>query len=332
MHTWLLFFVCALAILVSGTQLSRYGDIIAEKSGMGRTWMGLIVLAVITSLPELFGGISAIVIHDLPDIAVGSVLGSCMFNLLILSILDVLAGASPVSNKVHKSHIVSGALGIVMLTFCALNMVVGEHALRIGWIDGLTFVFVGMYFLSIRLIYLYDSKRVEQFVGAKAEEAQASSPGMTKTVAWFVVHALVIIVAAVFLPDIGDDLAKQHGLANSFVGNSFVAIATALPELVIAISAIRLGAFDMAVGNLFGSNLFNILILSIEDMCYKHGSLLAHVSQSQMISALASISMTAIALVGLTYRVDKKAFFMGWDAMAMAAIYVVSTYLLFILS
>jgi Ca2+/Na+ antiporter len=82
------FIICALVIIYSGTKLSKYGDLIAEKTGMGKAWFGLVLMASVTSLPELITGISSIVIVDEPDLAVGDILGSCVFNLLILSILD----------------------------------------------------------------------------------------------------------------------------------------------------------------------------------------------------------------------------------------------------
>ncbi|MBZ0187768.1 MAG: hypothetical protein K8F91_16095, partial [Candidatus Obscuribacterales bacterium] len=79
---YLAFGLCTLVIFYAGTQLSTYGDVIAEKTGMGRTWVGLVLLASVTSLPELVTGFSSVLINDLPDIAVGTVLGSCMCNIL----------------------------------------------------------------------------------------------------------------------------------------------------------------------------------------------------------------------------------------------------------
>jgi len=82
---WIQFAACTAIILYSGTRLSLYGDVIAEKSGLGRTWIGVILMASVTSLPELVTGISSVAIYNLPNIAAGDVLGSCMFNLLILA-------------------------------------------------------------------------------------------------------------------------------------------------------------------------------------------------------------------------------------------------------
>jgi cation:H+ antiporter len=90
MMLWLAFALCAAAILVAGTQLSRYGDEIARLTGLGGTWIGMVLLATVTSLPELMTGLSAVTMAGAPEVAVGDVLGSCVFNLAMIALLDVL--------------------------------------------------------------------------------------------------------------------------------------------------------------------------------------------------------------------------------------------------
>lgn len=77
MLLWIQFLSFSAIILFAGTQLSRYGDILAEKTSLGRTWIGVILLAMVTSLPELITGMSSVVVFDVPNIAVGNVLGAC---------------------------------------------------------------------------------------------------------------------------------------------------------------------------------------------------------------------------------------------------------------
>ncbi len=78
---WLQFVLCAGLIGIAGVRLSRYGDAIAGHTGLSRNWIGLVLLATVTSLPELVTGLSAVTLAAAPDIAVGDVLGSCVFNL-----------------------------------------------------------------------------------------------------------------------------------------------------------------------------------------------------------------------------------------------------------
>src|SRR4030066_2157285 len=104
---WLEFPLCAVLIAAAGTRLSRYGDVIADKPGLSGTWVGLVLLATVTSLPELVTGVSAVTIADTPDIALGDVLGSCVFNLLILTILDFLQREESVYTRASHGPILS---------------------------------------------------------------------------------------------------------------------------------------------------------------------------------------------------------------------------------
>ena len=99
MLLWIGFIACTAVIVYSGTRLSKYGDVIAEKTGLGRAWIGVVLMASVTSLPELVTGITSVTYANVPDIAVGDVLGSCVFNMLILAFLDVLYKTMPVFNK-----------------------------------------------------------------------------------------------------------------------------------------------------------------------------------------------------------------------------------------
>ena len=145
------------------------------------------------------------------------------------------------------------------------------------------------------------------------------------------VNALLIITAAVFLPAIGKGIALSTGLGNTFVGNIFIAISTSLPEVVVSISAVRMDALDLAIGNLFGSNIFNMLILVIDDVFFVKGPLLSFVEPTHIISALSAITMIAIAIIGLTYRATRKPLFLAWDSMGIAMIYVVNLMSLYVL-
>jgi len=128
----------------------------------------------------------------------------------------------------------------------------------------------------------------------------------------------VVIVSAVLLPKIGEGIAETTGLGQSFVGNIFIALATSLPEVVVSTAAIRMGAADLAIGNLLGSNIFNIFILGIDDIFFTKGAILSVVNQNHMISALSAIAMTAIAAIGLTYRAEKKRLFIAWDSAGLS--------------
>jgi cation:H+ antiporter len=135
---WLQFAMCAAVNTVAGAKLSRYGDILADKTGISGAWIGLVLLAAVTSLPELVTGISAVVVADAPNIAVGDVLGSCVFNLAILVVVDLFQRNESVYRRASQGHVLSAGLGVIMIGF------VGLDVLLAGRIT-LTFGHVGVY-------------------------------------------------------------------------------------------------------------------------------------------------------------------------------------------
>lgn len=131
----------------------------------------------------------------------------------------------------------------------------------------------------------------------------------------FAFYALIIVTAATYLPHVADEVAAITGLGRTFVGSFFVALSTSLPEVVVSREAIRMGTFDLAVGNLLGSNLFNIAILAIDDFVYPHGPILGRISANHALTATAAMTMTAVMIVALIYRSKKKSplLFMGFS-------------------
>jgi cation:H+ antiporter len=324
---WVQFAVCAGVILLAGTYVSKYGDIIAEKSGLGRTWIGVILIASVTSLPELVTGISSVAVFALPDIAVGNILGACMLNLLMIPILDIIGGSAPISTRVHQGHILTAGFAILMLGIASLSMAFAGSLPSVGWI-GVNSLF-GCYLLAMRMVYVYEKRRIADFVKEMAEEAQYRHISKSKAYAIFAANALLIIGAAIYLPRIGADIAATSGLSQTFVGSVFIALSTTLPEVVVSVSALMIGATDIAVGNLFGSTVFNVFVLAVDDLFYTAGPLLAHVSGDHLVSSLSAITAVSIAIIGLIYRTSKKPLFFGWDSLAILAIYTFNLLVLY---
>jgi cation:H+ antiporter len=328
---WISFFVCTAAIVYSGTKLARYGDIIAEKTGMGRTWIGLVLMASVTSLPELITGISSVTFAGVPDIAAGDVLGSCVFNMLILSVLDAFWRQCPISSRAHHGHVLSGSIGILLLSIVSISLFAGRDLFPFGWIGPYTLLFGIIYFIAMRLIFAYEKREIAAYMKEVAVELKYKEVAAKTAYIQYGVNALVVIAAAVFLPEIGKGIAEATGLGQTFVGNIFIALSTSLPEVVVSVSAVRMEAIDMAIGNLFGSNIFNIFILGLDDIFFIKGPLLSHVSPSNIISALSAVAMTTIAIIGITYRAEKKYLFLAWDSIAIISVYVSNLMLLYML-
>lgn len=329
-NPWILFLLLSGVIVFSGTQLSKYGDILAEKSGLGRTWIGLILMASVTSLPELITGLSSVAVFHVPDIAVGGIIGSCVFNLFILALVDALSGQKPASSQVHQGHLLAASFGIVLIGIACFSIFLGNKNISFGWIGIDSIIILIVYFLAMKSIFSYEKKRMTEVAHEMAEELQYQKFSTKKTIALYIFHSLMIIGAALYLPKVGDQLAASTGLGQSFIGNMLIAFTTSLPEVVVSIAAVKIGALDMAFGNLFGSNLFNIAILAIDDLFYTKGPILVDAASNHIIPGLSAILMSAVAIIALTYRSSKKTLFLGWDAWVIGLVYIVSTYFLYI--
>lgn len=328
---WLGFIICTAVIVYSGTRLSKYGDIIAEKTGLGRAWTGLVLLASVTSLPELVTGISSVTFARVPDIATGDVLGSCVFNMLIIAMLDARYRIMPISTKAQQGHVLSAAFGILLLGVVSMSIILGNKITPLGWIGHYSIFFIIIYFLAIRLIYSYEKRQIAAAIHEKAVEMRYETISLKTAVSQYIINAVVVVIAAAFLPFIGEGIAKATGLGQTFVGNIFIALSTSLPEIVVSLSAVKIGAIDLAVGNLFGSNLFNIFILALDDIFFIKGPILSYSNPNHIVSALSAIMMTAVAILGLTYRTAKKPLFIAWDSMALIIVYVINLMLLYML-
>jgi cation:H+ antiporter len=331
MVLWLQFIACTGIILVSGTYLSKYGDVIAEKTGLGRTWVGVILMASVTSLPELVTGISSTAIFNVPDIAVGDVLGSCMFNILILAVLDFMSRSAPISTKAHQGQVLTAAFGMFLLGLVNVSLFGAAQMPSVGWVGVYSFVFIAVYLIAMRSVFSYEKKRIAELIEVVAEEIRYEKISKAKAYRMYGLNALLTIGAAVYLPGLGARIAEFTGLGQTFVGNIFIALSTSLPELVVSIATLKIGAIDMAFGNIFGSNLFNILILAVDDLFYTKGPILSHVSANHLVTSSAAIAMTAVAAIGLTYRASKKWLFFAWDSVAILAIYTFALSILYMM-
>ncbi|HCS49559.1 MAG: hypothetical protein A2V45_04980 [Candidatus Aminicenantes bacterium RBG_19FT_COMBO_58_17] len=323
---WILFLAIAGVIVFAGSKLAFYGDVLAEKTGMGRTWMGLVLVAATTSLPELFTGIGAVTVFSLPDIALGDILGACMLNLLIISLLDVVGGKIPIVAKASRGHLLSIGFGSIMMGVLGIGFATRQHFPPIGWVGWYTLALFLLYPLSMRLVFLYERRRLRVEAKEVAEELLYSLISLRSAIRRYALYALVVIGAAIYLPRLGERIAAQSGLGQSFVGSLFIAITTTLPELVVSLSAARLGAVDLALGNLFGSVLFNLFILALDDLLFTRGPLLSAVDSTHMLSILAVLLMNAILVVSLTYQALRKKFVLAWDTLGILMVYLATIY------
>ena len=330
MGLWIQFALVTAVVFYAGSKLSLYGDVIAEKTGMGRMWVGVTLMASVTSLPELFTGIGSVVIFELPDIAAGAVLGSCMFNVLIIALMDV-SGPVPISQKVEQKHVLAAGFGIVMLAVAGMGIAAGPGLPALGWVGPYSLVLLFVYFLAMRTVFLLEKRSVLANGGPEAEQTEYDHISLRTAYRRYALNAVMVAGAATYLPRLGEEIAIVTGLGQTFVGSIFIAFTTSLPELVVSIAAVRIGAIDLMFGNLLGSNLFNMAILGVDDLLYFKGPLLADVSSIHIVTANAAIAMTGVVVISLLYRLSRKVMFVAWDSLAIISVYVVAVGVMFLM-
>ncbi len=330
MLIWLEFLFCLGIICFAGYYLSRYGDIIAEKSGISASWIGLILLATATSLPELIAGISAVTFAASPDIAVGEVLGSTVFNLAILVVLDALYRRESMYGRAAQGHILSAALGALLIAFAGFSLLLDHSAMRMSFlhVGFYTPLIVLVYLVAMRAVYSYEQRTLSEYAEASTERY----PEMTlrSAVIGYSKAAFAVVLAGTWLPLIAKDISDMMGWGQSFVGTLLVAGVTSAPEAAVTISALRIGALNMAIANLLGSNLFDIAVLPVVDVFYTGGPLLAHAETSHALTAFTAVMMSALVMVGLIFRPQGRAVLgLTWVSLGLIMLYVLNSWILF---
>jgi cation:H+ antiporter len=328
---FLAFAVCAAIIVVAGMRVAKYGDIIAEKTGLGGAWIGVVLVAAATSLPEFFTGISAVVWADAPDITIGNLFGANTFNLLNLALLDILYQRGPLlTAATSRGHILTAGLSVVLVSFIVASLFLSYLGvgLAIGWIGIYTPIIFLLYLGMVRMLFFYEKR--EQAELPQQAEVSYGDISLRKAFIYYGIAAMFIIGAGTLLAFIGVEIAEVTGWGKGFVGSLLIAFATTLPEIVVSIAAMRLGAIDMSIANMIGSNLFNMTIVGVTDLLYRPGPILAAVSPNHIFVALVMMLMTGIFIAGFMSRPQRKTpLKISWYAIAMIIVFLVGSYINF---
>jgi len=338
---WLKFIICIIIILFAGTKTTRYADIIADRTGLGRIWIGMLLLGIITSMPELITSISSITLvgdGGIPDLGLGTLLGSCIFNLSILAIIDIMNRRIPVLNHASTRQISTAVIGILLFVILALGIGFNEQ------LSGLTLAWLGVPSLIIFAIYMLGAWRVFTSernyhlsliaIADEADETPGEAPIVKPEVKWlwpkFALGALAIIGTGIWLSFVGDEIAEVTNWDMSFIGSLFLAISTSMPELVVAISAFRIGAVDLAVADVLGANMLDVTYIFVLDILYTKGPILSSVSGVHATTAIIAAAMSLIIIIGLRFQRKRKTFsLISWYGILLIGLYIFGAYQLF---
>jgi cation:H+ antiporter len=330
--TWAAFLVIVGVIGVAGYRMCTAADDIAEISGWSRAWIGLLLLSIATSFPELVTGISAIAVFDAPNIAIGDALGACVFNLVMLVVLE-LVGRGSLYTRAGAGHVVSAAFGVILTGLVAFSVLVSDHlpGLRLGHVGLYSPLILGAYLAAMYTVFQYERRTLAETRLHDTLVPGVEGRSLATAVRRYVISALFVAAAGGVLPRVAMEIATQMGWSNTFVGTVFVALATTVPEITVSIAAITLGSVDLAVANLLGSNLFDVAIVAIDDFVYAPGPILGAISPSHAVTAISAAIMSAAAVVGFSYRPQARLLRRSsWVGATLLAVYLLNGFVQFL--
>jgi cation:H+ antiporter len=332
---WIQFIICVVIVVAASSVLSRYADVIAEKTGLGRAWVGAILLAGVTSLPELVSGVTAVTALNAPNLAIGGIVGSNLFNLTLIAVMDVAYQPGSILSRAQDGHILSGGLGILLMGLAVTAPLVGPAVS--GWgvlgVSVISISIILVYLVGARLLATFQSKRTAEVLEQEAVVLHYDRISRRRAFLVFGGAALVVVMTGVWLSTLADQIAAETGLGRSFIGALLLGVSTSLPEITASLTAVRIGAIDLAIGNVLGSNLFNVTLLAVYDLADGGTNLWAAMNDANALGLIIAMMMTAVVIVSLMYRASPKTpFRVSWDGVALIGMYLGALAALYALS
>lgn len=330
------FIICTIVILFCGKRVAKYGDAIAEKTGLSGLWIGVILVSVATSLPELFTGVGSTVFVNAPNLTVGNLFGANTYNLVNIAVLDFLNKGGPLLSAVSAGQLLTATLSLIPLSIAALGILLNSKLpdIAIANISLYSILILTSYLISTRIIFKFEKKQqtINELSKEEAMLFKYNSISLITACIRYGMAALAIAGAGIWLAYIGDDLTRILNLGQNFIGSLFLGLATTLPEITVSIAALRLGAKELAVANMVGSNLFNITIIFLNDVLYRKASIFSTLTQQHIFTAFIVILMTIIVISGLILKPKRKTKLgMSAYAILLIAIFAVGAYINFVI-
>ncbi|MHA6332838.1 sodium:calcium antiporter [Qipengyuania sp. CAU 1752] len=318
------FLIAAGSVWWAGTRLPRYVVALSDKTGLGQGFAGMLVLGGITSLPELATATTAAAIGA-PLLALNDVLGSAGFNILLLAMADMMLGSRPLTSVVAKPvTLIQGVLGMMVLALVIAAITAGDSTILglVGWWPLIIFVAA---VLAIRISDRSERRPMWLVVGqpdlALAIEAEHGDIGWHEILLGLAMLAAVILIGGGTLAVTATLISDQTGIGGSLMGFLFLAAATSLPEFSAIVGAIRGQRYELAIGEVFGSNLFNLALIFVIDLVYAGPPVLNMAGPFEATAALLALIMSGVFVLGLIERRDRTIVRMGEDSIAVLLVY-----------
>ena len=321
-----IFAACCVIVWFAGTRLAGYADEISERTGLGEALIGLLLLAGVTSLPEIATSLTAAGIGNAP-LAVNNLLGSIAMQVALLGLADAIYGKRALTSVVPDPVVMlQGSLNIILLSAVAVAAVIGDIAFAGGGAWSWSFALASLFAIH-KLVEANDRKpwvaniKDDEFIegGDHAPELQISNLRLGLMTGGM---AILILAAGSIVALSGEAIAEQSGLGSSFMGYAFVAIATSLPEASTVFASMKRCLYTMAISDIFGTNILNILLIFIVDLVDTGAPVMQRVGNFSAVAALLGLTVTGLFIMGLAERRDRAFLRMGTDSIAVLITYL----------
>lgn len=334
----LAFAVAAALVWAAGTRLTGYLDAIATETGMGRAFMGMLILGGITSLPEV-AAVSTAAWTGNAAIATNNLLGSVMINIILLAIADAFLGRDALTSVIASpATLLQGTMVIIVLAVATIAILSGDVPLiGVGvWPGLLLMLCIAGFWMSARYgrraPWRVARGRIDREEGSRASKtsgAQEDDVGLARPILKSVIAAVVILFAGFLLARSAENIANLGGIGAGLVGLVLVGFATSLPELSSVTEAVRRKQYEMALGDVFGTNLLTIALIFLVDAIYPGGPVINEAGNFEAVAALLGAVITGIFVLGVLERQNKSFLRMGYDSIAALGVFAAGLVLLY---
>jgi len=314
----LVFMVSSAAVIFAGIGLARFGDELAEKTGWGKLWVGTLLVSIATSLPELTVNISAVWLEKSPGLALGNVFGADMINVFVLAVVALLFGVRHLFENQGRDTEILVLLGVGLVSVATLMGALGD--VKLGPTSLGALLILAVYVGGMRAVYHAGRTHMHlEDIPAPAGKALGAWIG-------FGLCSAVVIVAGRFLASSADSIAEITGIGASFVGVLLVSIVTTLPEASVTVAAAVRKSYGIVIGNVYGSNAFNVSIVFFADLFHAEGPLLRSMEAAHFVAAAGALVLMAMGYALIRGCQGRVASWTGKLTLAIPFVYVVALY------
>jgi len=324
---WVNFILASLALLYFGYKASKTGYLLSKITLFSETFMGMIFLAMSTSMPEMFISIGAAGITNSGDLASGNIFGTLIINLMIIVLMDIQTRGAVLSYTDNQNQHVLTAILCIMIVSIMLISIVLQNLLNSAYkffhigIDSIIVCFI--YIISLKLLFGFERKGRKTILGEIPSELTNDKKKL-KLWATFFTYIFLVAIFGLWISYVADKIVKVvPAWDHTFFGSIFLALSSSLPEIIVSISSIGAGSVNMAVGNVLGSNLFDTIIIPISDLFYFKNSILNSISLTHVFTAIIFIILTTVVIAGLVYKPKKTIARLSWPTIFMISIFII---------